>query len=111
MLRGCAPSPACGGGWGGGGRGILGARVRREISPTRRALASAATSPASGRGKNSAVPLLRREAFEHFRILDVELEPAGHHDVAGFRAGFTSPQPLRLDRGRGVTRQRGRAAL
>jgi hypothetical protein len=43
--------------------------------------------------------------------LDVELEAAGHHDIAGLLIGFAGPQPLRLDRRRRVARHRGRTVL
>src|SRR5260370_38070433 len=45
------PLPLAGEGWGGGASQISDVEIWIKISPTRRALASASTSPASGRGK------------------------------------------------------------
>ena len=56
--RQCAPSPACGGGLGWGCQTRNRCRVERA-SPTRRALASASTSPASGRGKKARISPVR----------------------------------------------------
>src|SRR6266481_7409222 len=46
------------------------------------------------RGEGTSKPLLRPQALEFFRVLDVELEAAGHQDVAGFLIGLAGPHPL-----------------
>src|SRR5258705_4440363 len=63
-----APSRAWGGGWGWGCLRKAGCR-RGDIPPTRRALASASTSPASGRGEanaEGATPMTR-----HVEVMDL----------------------------------------
>src|SRR5258705_12343783 len=63
-----APSPACGGGWGWGCLRKRGC-PRGDFPPARRALASASTSPASGRGETNAegaTPMTR-----HVEVMDL----------------------------------------
>src|SRR5277367_5188040 len=55
--------------------------------------------------------LLRQQALEFFRVLDVELEAAGHHNIAGLLVGLAGPQPFRLDRGDDILRQAGDRAI
>jgi hypothetical protein len=40
--------------------------------------------------------LFRQQALEFFGILDVELEAAGHHDVAGLLIGFAGSSGVDL---------------
>src|SRR6516164_1514266 len=85
------------------------------IAASARALTPAASSRltvSSGDWELSrAAALLRQQALQPVHVLDVDLEAAGHHDVAGLLVRLAGAEPLRFDLGRGVERLAGRALV
>src|SRR5689334_764945 len=63
--------------------------------------------PAATRRALLATEIAGNQRLQLFRVLDVHLEAAGHHDVAGLLIRFAGPEPLRLDLGRGIERLAG----
>src|SRR5262249_21343029 len=78
----------------------------KEISPILYHLRIAPRVSLRSRGLQLWLIRLRRrqQALQLLGILDVELETAGHHDVAGLLVGLAGADPFGFDGGRGVER-------